>query len=291
MIVFVMPGQTRASDFPVLTGPYLGQEPPGIEPEVFAPGIVSSEKYNEYICIFSPGATECVFDRWGEEEFADGAVLTTRLEDGGWIEPEIHELFAEYSAFQPTVSPDGKRWFFMSRTLPVPAGVRGVLPMFYIDRAEEGWTEPVYFAQGIHASATLDGTVYYDGASSDGRSHPAFSTPVEGGYSRPQFVGEKVFSTSDDVHGVVSPDGNCLIFDSDERPRVGECLLFVSFREPDGTWTEPVSMGKAIQRRAAIAWFTFDGKYIFFKADGDIYWVSTEILERFKPEPGLRTQD
>ena len=30
------------SDFPVLTGFYLGQNPPGLTPEIFAPGIISA---------------------------------------------------------------------------------------------------------------------------------------------------------------------------------------------------------------------------------------------------------
>ena len=33
----------QQSDFPKLTGPYLGQKPPGLTPEVFAPGIVSKD--------------------------------------------------------------------------------------------------------------------------------------------------------------------------------------------------------------------------------------------------------
>jgi len=31
-----------SGDLPSLTGPYLGQEPPGQEPELFAPGLVST---------------------------------------------------------------------------------------------------------------------------------------------------------------------------------------------------------------------------------------------------------
>lgn len=50
------------SDFPVLTGPYLGQKPPGMKPEVFAPGIVSVKKYREYVCIFTSDGRECVFN-------------------------------------------------------------------------------------------------------------------------------------------------------------------------------------------------------------------------------------
>jgi len=33
----------QQTDFPKLTGPYLGQKPPGMTPELFGPGIVSKE--------------------------------------------------------------------------------------------------------------------------------------------------------------------------------------------------------------------------------------------------------
>lgn len=32
-------------EFPVLESPYLGQEPPGLTPEIFAPGIISTEHH------------------------------------------------------------------------------------------------------------------------------------------------------------------------------------------------------------------------------------------------------
>ena len=35
-------------DFPKLTGSYLGQQPPGMTPEIFAPGLVSTEQGFEF---------------------------------------------------------------------------------------------------------------------------------------------------------------------------------------------------------------------------------------------------
>ena len=44
-------------DFPVLKGNYLGQKPPGMEPEIFAPGIISTG-LSEAVCCFSPEGKE-----------------------------------------------------------------------------------------------------------------------------------------------------------------------------------------------------------------------------------------
>ncbi len=156
--------------------------------------------------------------------------------------------------------------------------------MFAFSLPTGGSVFSIYFTQGIHASATIDGTVSYDGATQDGNSHPAFRKQVNGKYTEQEFVGAEVFSKSDDAHGVISPDGNYLIFDSDDRPRDGECRLHISFMKSDNLWTKPISMGKYIKQKAAIAWVSYDGKYIFFKAEGDIYWVDAKIIEDLKPK-------
>ena len=252
------------SDFPVLTGSYLGQKPPGMMPEIFAPGIVSVDKYSEFVCIFTPGAEECVFDRHGDDEYPKGAIFTTRIENGKWIKPEIHKIFEKFGdVFLPTLSPDGQYWFFTSKTLPVPEETKKIIPLYFIKKTETDWTEPEYVTQSIHASMTLDGTVYVN-SGREIKPHPGFKTIV------------------------VSPDGSYLIFDNSKLPRHGDCRLFVSFKNNDGSWTDPVSLGKHIKQHAFCAWITFNGKYIFFHSrnntKGNIYWVSAEIIEELKPK-------
>ena len=62
----------QQSDFPVLTGPYLGQNPPGVYPELFAPGIVSVEENFEHsAAVFSPDGSEvywCTNVGWYTEQ-------------------------------------------------------------------------------------------------------------------------------------------------------------------------------------------------------------------------------
>ena len=51
-------------DFPTLEGPYLGQKPPGLIPEVFAPDIVWSE-HVEGAVAFTPDLKKFYFRRRG----------------------------------------------------------------------------------------------------------------------------------------------------------------------------------------------------------------------------------
>ncbi len=62
-------GQEKMPDFAVLSGKYLGQKPPGMTPEIFAPGIISTELhegssgFNKDCLQTSLGAFENVYFR------------------------------------------------------------------------------------------------------------------------------------------------------------------------------------------------------------------------------------
>jgi len=53
-IIFVFLSFAQKDDFPILKGPYLGQKPPGMKAERFAPGLLSTNKYCFRLHGFSP---------------------------------------------------------------------------------------------------------------------------------------------------------------------------------------------------------------------------------------------
>jgi hypothetical protein len=130
--------QNTQNKFPVLKGPYLGQKPPGMTPEIFAPGIISTG-YNERIAAFTPDGKELYYALWGAPH---GVILFTKEINGIWTKPQVapfrkgnSDLFISFMKdngnwtkainmgekinssdweFCPTVSPDGKYLFFTS---------------------------------------------------------------------------------------------------------------------------------------------------------------------------------
>jgi hypothetical protein len=286
MVRSLSPAQEDRGEGSGPSGPpasYLGQTPPDMTPELFAPEILAEGGFSEHVYNILPGEEACVFDRYAEYGYPQGEIFISRFLDGAWTEPELFDLFKDYKfVFLPTVSPDGKRWFFTSHLLPTPAGKKGRIPLFFIEKTDSGWTQPVYIGQHIHASATMDGTLYLMVEGRE-RSRPAYRMLVDGKYSEYEFLEPAEYFMENDAHLVVDPHGQYIIFDSDTRPRIGNCGLFISYRMKDGTWTEPVSMGRHIKERAAIAWISYDGKYIFFKAGDDVYWVDARLTEELKP--------
>ncbi|NQT25603.1 hypothetical protein HQ585_09630 [candidate division KSB1 bacterium] len=89
-----------------------------------------------------------------------------------------------------------------------------------------------------------------------------------------------------DTHPCVSPDESYLIFDSDNRERINNCELFISFKKSDASWTNPINMEKYIkQAGATMVKVTLDGKLIFYHDNSGIsWWVSSEIINDLKPE-------
>lgn len=263
---------------------YSELDSPGLTPKLFAPGIFSESNYREYVYVILPDRTACVFDRHADRGFPQGEIFISEFEEGRWTDPELFDVFREYdSVFLPTISPDGSRWFFTSESIEPPGGARGPISLFYLEKNDAGWGEPKYVGQHIHASATTDGTLFLMVEGRDW-SRPAFRLLVDGDYSEYQFLEPAEYFMENDAHLVVDPEGAYVLFDSQSRPRIGECRLFVSFRASDGTWSEPASMGEYIEQRAAMAWISHDGEYIFYKACDDVYWVSAEIIEMLRSD-------
>ncbi len=92
----------------------------------------------------------------------------------------------------------------------------------------------------------------------------------------------------------VSPDESYTVLSSSRPPSLGGGDLFVSFRRPNGGWSEPAHLGNTINtdQTEFCPMVTPDGKFLFFSrrrgaswseaTAGDVYWVDAKILEQFR---------
>ncbi len=97
------PESTAASTFPELRGPYLGQMPPRLEPEIFAPGIVSTGLATRDVAM-TPDGNELYF---AVTLGGRTMIMVTRQEDGVWTEPAVAPFSGRYLDIEPTISPMG----------------------------------------------------------------------------------------------------------------------------------------------------------------------------------------
>ena len=249
---------------------YLGLEPPGDEPVVFAPGVISTSAM-EYRCIISPNGKEVFFTR-------EAAIYSLKKrEDGGWTDPAPATFSGREIDGESCLSWDGNRIYFSSRR-PL-SGAKQALNVWICDKTAEGWGEPQPMAspvndQTVHALSVAENDNIY----ASGLIRLRF---VEGKYLEQ----EKLTPDIKGLSPFVARDESFILFA--KRQQQGYASdLFITFSNPDGTWGDPISLGERINTSAKESnpSISPDGKFMFFGRAEDIFWVRTDFIEKLRPD-------
>jgi len=310
---------SKQDDFPVLKGPYLGQEPPGNTPEIFAPGIVS-KGYNECMAFFTPDGKEFYFMLWGAPH---GLILFMKEESNRWTKPQVASFSGKYHG-KFSLSPDGNKIVFSSNR---PLDGRGEpIESYYswiVERNVTGWSEAknlgtlINLEKSFAAYPTIskNGNLYFfsDREGGVGNCDIWVSKFVNGHYTEPENLGKSINTKLPEVDPFIAPDESYIIF-CRRDDGFGRFDLFISFREADGSWTKAKNMTDKINSIAGeiCPSVSPDEKYFFFSSNRtvhknysktpityeekikilnspgngsiDIYWVDAKIIENLKPK-------
>ncbi|SMF63215.1 WD40-like Beta Propeller Repeat [Alteromonadaceae bacterium Bs31] len=276
-------------EFPVLEGFFFGQKPPGLVPEVFAPGVVSIDGRYEGAVSFAPELDEIYFGANNKDQKTH--IYFSRLEGNRWTpikradftngekEEEIH----------PFVTLDGKRIYFVALKSDLTEN-----EIWYVNRLENSWSKaikldsPVNNDQVFFPNVAKNGDLYYFNLSK-GKTYNAY-----GGNG--DFREVKEVSMEFSHHVFIAPSQDYLVATSknkeDESRKDND--IYVYFKNSDGAWIKPISLGDAVNSsfNEKSPTITPDGKYLFFgrsEKDGknglaNIYWVSTKVIENLRPK-------
>ncbi|WP_432201138.1 hypothetical protein ACRAQ7_02595 [Erythrobacter sp. W53] len=254
---------------------------------MFAPGIVSLPGRHEGSVSFSPDLDEVYFNANNEaretsiyfSKFASGEWSTVRKADftGGRIDEETH----------PSVTPDGKRLYFAAISSDLTYN-----KVWHVDRNERGWSEAMELDSLINEdqvffpNQSASGDLYYFSLS----SFQSFRASAKGnGFSEIQPVG-----LAFGVHAFMAPSEDYIVLNArnQENEDRKDNDIYVSFKAGDAGWTRPINLGDDINSSAdeRVPTISPDGKYLFFgkdevggDGDADIYWVSTQVIEKLRP--------
>lgn len=261
--------------------PYLGQTPPGLTPQIFAPEMVSTPGTKELSCTFSPDSTEMYFYRIEEDWFC--RLYTSKFDKGTWTEPAEVDFSSGYTASMPHITLDNQRLYFAWNvgTAAVP-GIEG--GNYSVERTSTGWSAPVFAGEGMYLTSDLEGQLY----TTDMSSIPVTGETFLAGITADNGVFES-FDRLDiqphygsQFHPGIAPDGSYMLFDVE-----GGTHLFVSFKKTDGTWGTAIDLvDHGFDAMAGVASISPDGKYLFFHLDDDIWWVDAEIIKTLNPNLG-----
>ncbi len=277
----------QQTDFSKLAGPYLGQNPPGMTPEVFAPGIVSKEGAQSKL-IISPDGSEIIFKTMiitpGQGNSPASRTMyfeSITQKNGKWNSPAIFPFSRDFVNDEPTLSGDGNRLFFVSnRPKEGSNEVQKMPDIWVVNRTFDNWSVPI----NLGGPVNTDGLEAQPFFSSDNRLYFGRMDGIycsqysDGKFSEPVKLTDSIFQGR--VRGIcMSPDNKVCILHSDRPGGHGSWDLYCSCKDARGNWTELINMGDAIntEQSEANATFSPDGKYLFFSRGDDIYWVSATI--------------
>jgi len=296
-----------------LSGPYLGQRPPGSTPELFAPGLVSTGGFERDVVV-SPDGNTIYFGVSGPG-YVYTTVLVTQLVNGQWTEPAVvpHLDDPRYLNLEPALSPDGDSFYFLS-TRPASPGAPRNQDIWVMRKTAGGWGEPRNLGAPVNTdqaeyfpSLTRDGTIYFTRQEPGTRNSNIWRARSAGGrFLEPEKLPAQVNSGEAHYNAFVAPDESYLIVPVEGRgDSLGGCDYYVVFRTPEDRWSDPINLGPDINSEGSQEFSPYvspDGRYFFFMAtrldrperltydlvrglhdrprngNADIYWVDASVV-------------
>jgi Tol biopolymer transport system component len=262
-----------------LKGPYVGQEPPGDEPEVFAAGIVSTDGHIEMGITCSRDGTEIYFARSETSEIdSHFAIWVVQSKGGLWTKPEVASFSGVHRDFAPFLTPDGKYLLFFRESSKDAEVKRGT---WFVERKGNSWGE-ARFLTDKYCVTTADFRTFYFTTDSerDTSRDIAMMIYTDGVFSVPRDLRGEINSDAYDAHSSISSDGSLMVFDSLRDGGFDRPDIYASVRNEDGSWSTGYNLGEKINRgHRHIASLAGDNKYLFFSSGGDIYWVDAGVLK------------
>ena len=148
LTIFIIGGDLISKEkFPVLKGPYLGQEPPGMTPKIFAPGIISTD-ISEGCSGWGNNMEYFIFQRWINGK---SRLYIMNQINGVWSEPVLLPFANKYRVGDFTITPDGKTIVFASKIFLDEIGPDGEGGNIWIvKKTGTGWTEPKHIGLEIN---------------------------------------------------------------------------------------------------------------------------------------------
>jgi len=251
---------------------YLAQEQPNIIPSIFAKGLISKTNEYEFGSIFSKDGKEFFY---GVDMDGRAEIRYTQFKKGEWTAPVTILSHAKYGYNDPFLSPDEKELYYISDQPMSGEGESKDIDIWYSKRTKDGWSKPINAGTNINSSRNE----YYISFTNTGKMYFASNVqPI-------QKLGPAINTNAYEADVFIAPDESYMIFCANRRSiGLGRGDLYISFKDAAGNWTPSKNMGEPInsEKHELCPFVTADGKYLFYTSNQDIYWVSTDILERYK---------
>ena len=193
-----------------------------------------------------------------------------------------------YADIRPVISGDGNKMAFVTE-LPFYDGA------FYTEKTDEGWSYPQIITQSLGfdediypVSLSYDGSemiLYYD----DDYIGNLYYSRYEDGLWLPAVKMDEPISTKYwESHASFSKDGQSLYFTSNRKGTHGGLDIYVSERQANGNWGEPLNLGPTINSpyNEESPYISEDGQTLYFSSYGHYNMGGYDVFYSKKDKDG-----
>jgi hypothetical protein len=256
------------------TAPYDSIKPL-LHATLFAPGIISVGDYESH-ATFTPDGREIYFLKMAPN-FSRWTIFLSRYRNGSWSPPEVAPFSGQYQDADPYITADGKHFYFISDR-PVVAGSERQPhhDIWVMDKTESGWSVPRHLPAPVNSEADSyypivlkNGVLYFGSQRQDstGLGDIYRAVPQKDGSYAVENLGPPINTSAGEYEAFVTEDEGLLLLAATKRPdSLGDYDLYVSRKQSDGKWSEPVNLGPEINSpaRELSPKLTPDGKYLIW---------------------------
>jgi hypothetical protein len=258
-----------------------------LAPEIFAPGVISTD-LDESGGSFSPDGRSFYFVRRSAYTTAPpiGIICFSVLKDGRWTRPEIAPFSGTFVDGPSCFSPDGKRLYFGSKR-PTQSNPNGRdWNIWFVEKTESGWSEPKEVSinspqNDANPTVAADGTLYFasDRDSQPGYMHIYRARLTDDHYGQLEKLGPEINGGDADLNPYISPDQKFLIFASYRKDALisggnpyQRSDLYIS-EQREGYWSQARPLEHGINTAATEGNPTICDKWFYFSSERSPFQV------------------
>lgn len=227
---------------------------PTDNPEIFAPGFVNTHHHEHSAPTISPIGDEIYWSRWRRPDGSLPQVIMyiRKISENEWTLPEIAPFSGMVSDGGPTFNFSGDKLFFYSKRDLIEKQVQ-TNNIWYVKRENSSWSNPIKITSNVNTdklqagpSLAKNNNLYFINYrdNTPGKMALARAEFINGTYSKPEYLGPPFNVDTHDWLPYVALDESYLIFSGNSKENPNRFDLYISFRNPSGSWGKRINLGE-----------------------------------------------
>lgn len=259
----------------------------------YSPTLTADEQ-TIYFTVLRPRDSRTIHQGSFEEDF-----YISKKVNGEWAvaRPLGHPINTHGNEGASCISPDGKTFYF---TACNRSDGFGSCDIYFSEWVAGAWSHPQNLGNVVNSSSwdsqpsiAPDGKTLYFTSARAGNMDIYITVKDDAGvWSLPQNIGPPINTVKSEMSPFIHPDGETLYFTSDGHLGMGGFDIFMSKKQTDDTWSQPVNIGYPINTHKDEGYFIVSASgvtaiYASDQLDGfgmhDLY--SFELPKEVRPRP------